>query len=372
MKGLGIGFGVIWLWLLTSAGAFAAAPDGVCPVCGGRLGANVFLLTKRGYDEKVAVCADCAKLETTCYICGLPVKDKAMHLADGRLLCEDDAKRAVLTQDEAGRIFDDVKRDIQSILARMGSLPHHNIHLVLEAKARLDKSGSNIISAHDDRLLMGLTRSTSDESGNFEHTVSLLYGLTRERLMVVAAHEYGHAWLHENVRRKLNQDAVEGFCDWIAYKIISQKNASYETKILLESDYSQGQLQAFIAAEKEQPLYRVIEWVKNGRDPELDPAHPERILAMRDGPAEATAPALAFAPVPPRAGLTNFVLKGLSGSAARRFALINDSTLAVNEKARVRLGDSNVVVNCVEIGKDFAIIQVDGESRRRMLKLIDW
>src|ERR1051325_3182409 len=213
------------LYLLVVSAALAISKDDLCPVCGQRLGVRVYLFTKRGRDEKVPVCAACSRLETTCYICGVPVRDKCTRLADGRLLCEDDARTAVLTQDEAEKIFDDVKSDLQSVLAQLGSLPHHNIHLNLEAKARLDKSGSNLISAHDDRLLMGLTRTTGHEDGRHEHTISLLYGLTRERMMVVAAHEYGHAWLHENIRRKLNQDTVEGFCDWLAYKLISQKNA---------------------------------------------------------------------------------------------------------------------------------------------------
>lgn len=360
-----------WHAVLSST---AASNNELCAVCNNRIGLTVYLFRKLGRDEKVPVCANCAKLETTCYICTLPIREKGTRLADGRLLCEEDAKAAVLTQDDAEKIFDDVKSDIQSMLARLGSLPHHNIRLTLEAKARLDKNGSNLISAHDDRLLMGLTRSTRGETGEFEHRISLLYGLTRERLMVVAAHEYAHAWLHENVRRKLNQDAVEGFCDWIAYKLISQKNAPFETKVLVDSDYSRGQSRAFIAAEKEQTFYRVMQWVKAGVDPEMDPEHLERILVLREhvrddfALAEASTP-FAFAPVPPRTGPTNFVLKGLSSSKGRRFALINDGTFMANEESKVRLGESNVVVRCLQILDDAVVIQVAGESQARMLKL---
>jgi hypothetical protein len=356
--------------------AVQAAPDDFCAVCGDRIGGTVYRFTKLGRDEKVFVCGNCAKLDTACYICTIPVRQKYTRLADGRLLCEEDAKTAVLTQDEAEKIFDDVKRDVQSILARLGSLPHHNIHLHLEAKPRLDKNGSNLISAHDDRLLMGLTRTKRGEQGEFEHSIYLLYGLTRERLAVVAAHEYGHAWLHENVRRKLNQDAVEGFCDWIAYKIISQKNAPFETKVLLDSDYSRGQSQAFIAAEKEHTFYHVMQWVKVGVDPEIDPEHLERVLALREQVTRgnslaftADAPPFSFAPAPVRIGPTNFVLKGLSGSKGRRFALINDGTFEQNEQGKVRLGESNVVVRCLEIRDDAVLIQVVGEIERRTLKL---
>jgi len=351
-----------------------AQNEAPCPVCGKRLGTSVYLLTKLGRDEKVAVCGECAKLPTSCYICAMPVREKCTRLADGRVLCEEDAKTAVLAQDDAEKIFDDVKRDVQSILSRLGSLPHNNIRLTLEAKARLDKNGSNLISAHDDRLLMGLTRTTRGETDEFEHRISLLYGLTRERLMVVSAHEYAHAWLHENVRRKLNQDAVEGFCDWIAYKLISQKNAPFETKVLLESDYSRGQSLAFIAAEKEHSFYLVMQWVKLGVDPELDPEHLERVLVLREQSGGFPAPVadstpFAFASVPIRTGPTNFVLKGLSGSKARRFALINDGTFMVNEQSKVRLGESNVVVRCLQILDDGVVIQVAGESEARVLKL---
>jgi Zn-dependent peptidase ImmA (M78 family) len=36
----------------------------------------------------------------------------------------------------------------------------------------------------------------------------------------VAAHEYAHAWMHENIppTRKLDPNAVEGFCELVATK----------------------------------------------------------------------------------------------------------------------------------------------------------
>ena len=360
-----------WLIALLFAGkSFAAlTADDLCPVCGKRFGRQAYGFTKRGREEKVFVCGDCAKLETICYICALPVKEKFTRLADGRLLCGEDAKQAVLTQDDAEKIFEEVKGDAQSILAQLGPLPHHNIQLILEAKARLDKTGSNLISAHDDRLLMGLTRSTQHGAGESEHTISLLYGLTRERLMVVAAHEYGHAWLHENVRRKLNHDAVEGFCDWLAYKVIKEKNAPYEIKVLLQSEYSQGQLQAFIAAENEHTFYRIIQWTKGGIDPEIDPEHLERILELREARRAPEQPLIFAAPALPRTAPTNLVLKGLSGSKMRRFALINDGTFELNEQGKVRLGESNVVVRCLQILDNAVTIQVAGESERRTLTL---
>lgn len=360
---------MLLLWLFVVIRSPAISADDPCPACGKKFGEKAYALIRKGQEEPVHVCGDCVKLDTFCYICGIPVKDKLMRLADGRLLCEKDTKQAVLDPFEARNIFDEVKRDAQTILSRSGALPNHNISLVLEAKERLDKSGSNLISAHEDRLLMGLTRSTQRGANEFEHTIYLLHGLTRDRMKVVAAHEYGHVWLHENVRRKLNQDTVEGFCDWIAYKVIKEKDLPNETRILLASDYSHGQLQAFVMAEDGKSFYRVIQWVKDGIDPEIDFRRLERILQLREQTTEPAAFSFAFAPPPPRSAPTNLVLKGLSGSKTRRFALINNSTFALNEQGKVQLGDSNVVVQCVAIGDNAVTIQVAGESATRTLAL---
>ena len=43
----------------------AAPKDEMCAVCNNRIGLTVYLFTKLGRDEKVPVCANCAKLETT-------------------------------------------------------------------------------------------------------------------------------------------------------------------------------------------------------------------------------------------------------------------------------------------------------------------
>ncbi len=356
-----------WLLsVLTLVPSASGADDSLCIACGRRLGfgMTIYSFKRRGQDKKVWACAECAKLDTQCYICGVPVKDKLTQLSDGRLLCTEDAAQAVLEQHVAENLFEDVKRDCESILSQLGSLPHHNISLVLEAKARLDKQGGNIISTHDDSLLMGLTR-TRREEGQFKHSIFLLHGLTRERMIVVAAHEYAHAWIHENVRRKMNQDCVEGFCDWLAWKVITQKSAPYETKVLLDSRYSRGQLQAFIAAEKEHGFYRVMLWVKGGNDPEIEIENLARINTLRDD-APREAPSVSVIPTmapAPRPAPTHLVLKGLSGTPSRRFALINDGTFMANESGKVRLGTSNVVIRCVEIRADAVLIEVAGEKK---------
>ena len=142
-----------------------------------------------------------------------------------------------------------------------------------------------------------------------------------------------------------------------------------EMKVLLASEYSQGQLQAFLAAEKKHSFHRVIQWVKSGVEPAVDVRHLDRILHLRET-VSAEPAAYAFASMaPPRPAPTNLVLKGLSGTKARRFALINDGTFALHEEGKVRLGESNVVLTCQEIREDAVVVQVAGESAARILKI---
>src|SRR6185503_17011003 len=94
-------------------------------------------------------------------------------------------------------------------------------------------------------------------------------------------------------------------------------------------------------------FYRLVSWILHGVDSWLDKATPARVLALNRevaGPEPVTS--LAWSKPVPTAVPAILLLKGIT---ARRFALINDQTLARNESGKVRIGSSNVVVKCLEI-----------------------
>jgi len=62
---------------------------------------------------------------------------------------------------------------------------------------------------------------------------------------------------------------------------------------------------------------------------------------------------------------TELVLKNISGTRKRRFALLNNQTLAAGESARVQLGDSEVSVRCLEIRDQSVVVTVDGQEGQR-------
>ena len=95
------------------------------------------------------------------------------------------------------------------------------------------------------------------------------------------------------------------------------------------------------------------------------PARPKQ-----PGPAESAPEVPAFNGAPtfgPRV-YSDLELKGISGKANARFALINNQTIGVGESASVKLGDSTVKVKCVEIHADYVVVSVNGANRELRMR----
>ena len=92
-----------------------------------------------------------------------------------------------------------------------------------------------------------------------------------------------------------------------------------------------------------------------------------------DQPSPAAEPGRAFngGPRAPPPNYTELKLKGISGSAGHRFALINNQTLAEGETARVRLGSGEVKLRCLEIKEKTAVFTIVGKDARLELDLPD-
>ncbi len=96
-----------------------------------------------------------------------------------------------------------------------------------------------------------------------------------------------------------------------------------------------------------------------GRDPFFPDSH-------RREPAP---PPVVVAAAHKAAVASDLLLKGIVGSATHRLAVVNSQILEVGEEAPVRLPSGQVRVKCVEIGEDYAIVQVEGEARPQRLEM---
>src|SRR5262249_1760233 len=125
------------------------------------------------------------------------------------------------------------------------------------------------------------------------HRISLLSALPRAQFRAVCAHELTHAWMAENLpaRRKntLGHDANEGFCELIAYLLMDSQHEEDQMKVILRNNYTRGQIDLFIAAERQFGFNDVVEWMKYGTDAALNSADLNRVRDI-EPPAPTGAP----------------------------------------------------------------------------------
>lgn len=97
---------------------------------------------------------------------------------------------------------------------------------------------------------------------------------------------------------------------------------------------------------------------------QADPAPP----AATPAAPEPSAPAPVLMPAP-KTTYDKLLLKGITGSANRPMALINNKTFAPGDVYKVQVGTDTIKVTCVSIGADHVMVQVDGEAEPRKLTL---
>jgi hypothetical protein len=335
-----------------------------CEICQGPFRESIYVAEDPIRQVKKHLCLACSKSKVTCSACGLAANPRTLRkLDDGRILCEWDVKGAVLSEREARELFHEVKREVQRMLAHWSPLPDTNVTAHLVNRDDFIKEFYRKASVEDPEKLLGLTRSTSDGT-NYEHRIYLLSGVLRPQFMATCAHEYTHTWLneHSTKTRTLHKDTVEGFCELMSWKYVAAKQDTNEMNRIRESDYTRGQIDALLAAERRYQFHRVIDWIHRGEDSWLDQDKLVRLLALK----AAREPDVEVEPLWQRAAVPTavpdkLVLRSVSGAGARRLAFINNQTLARGEQARVRVGQTNVLVQCVDIRERSVMLRVNGQ-----------
>ena len=201
-------------------------------------------------------------------------------------------------------------------------------------------------------------------------------GLPLSELKETCAHEYSHAWVGENVnraQRALGRDAEEGFCEMVGYLLIDSQHDELEKKRILLNRYTRGQVDLFIAAEKQYGFNQVLDWMKYGTTAQLETGHLEKIRDVIVPPPVAA----------PAAPLPNSIVKNPrpSGPAIIRLqgitwgnkptAIINGSSFGVNDVNKVRLGETNVTLQCLSIQPRSVLIQNVSTGQKQQLSLPD-
>jgi hypothetical protein len=358
------------------AGSFTLLAEPRCVVCDRVITGDTFFTTVDRVDgEKKAVCAECQGITRLCALCRLPVKINYTEVGDGRYLCARDAKTVITDPDQALRVCQEARGELDRLFARFMTFPSTNVVLRIVDQVHMDELANQPGFERQCPLIGGYTRSVTMHDGGWKHPIAILSAMPRQRLMAVYAHELAHAWTHENLpaERLILRDSAEGFCELIACRLMEQLRETNEVQYIKSNNYTRGQIVLFLEAYDAYDLNRILDWMKYGEDDRLFPADLDRIRRIDTTRQTARVSRPANAGPPPAAALTpvpdQLTLVGISGTGKRRLALINDRALAENEEAKVRVGETNVTIRCVEIRVDSVVIQVVGAEEKQELPL---
>lgn len=359
------------LLVLVVVTGFAQSPK--CRVCEKPIEGKYFNVEDRAHGGKAEVCSACAELESRCFACSLPVKSTATKLADGRFLCERDAKEAILENDEARKICLKAREELDRLYWRFLTFPSTNVSLNLVDQFTLTSLFKVPGYSRRCTAIFGATSTHELADGAYVHTISILSGLSRKRLETVAAHEFGHTWLAENLsperQANLTPEAIEAFCELLACQWMDQQGAEFEKQSIKENPYTRGQLDAFLKAEAIHGFNTVLEWMKSGEAASLDANDPDGVRSVRTPVFPSPPPTANPAKLPPAPLPENLKLQGITGTPGRRLSIINGRTFAVMDLARMQLAKTNLLIRCLEIRTNSVVIQIEGTGRKQELFL---
>lgn len=362
-------------WLFLSLAAVAFADTTLCRVCNKPIVGKFYFVDDRARGGKFEVCGDCMKLEAHCFACGLPVKSGFTTLPDGRFLCFPCSRDAVVSDEEAKKICLKTRDDLDRLFWRYLSFPQTNVVLTIVDRLTLESLFKSPGYARECSAIFGATQSHSVSGGSRIHAINILSSLSETQLEAVTAHEFGHAWINETVpanrKATLSPDALEAFCELIAYNLMDDRRSGFQKKVIKENPYTRGQLDAFLTAESRHGFNAILDWMKSGEAGKLDAADPDTVRATRVAEITAAPSALPahLLNAPPAALPEKLMLRSISGPATRRLAIINDQTFGTMDQARIRLARTNVLVRCLEIRTNSVLIWFEDSGVKQELFL---
>ena len=180
---------------------------------------------RRGY-KKIFICSRCAKLPK-CFACFMPAEYK---LPDGRSICANCRKTAIMHYDTLVRVAEDVRKTMRE---RLGLSTNHKIIYKMVGRDGLSgkntngQPGSELGLYKFEQTIETYTLTKTDYLGRkttteqrrekpASHTIYLLYGLPKDKLIEVAAHELAHDWMQEHLPKITDLTLKEGWAEYAA------------------------------------------------------------------------------------------------------------------------------------------------------------
>lgn len=242
-----------------------------CSLCGKPFRAGV----QMAEDPSKIFCAECAA-KTPCFSCRLPADCR--KLDDGREICPQCFSRAIFDLGPAREIFDEVRQRLRDEL-KLGT--ERRIHFQLTSLPDLEKrSKDNGINQGIElglfyhnftevtktitSALPWIKPKTEIRRTNERFAIYALYGLPKEKLIEVCAHELAHDWMQKNYPGIRDMKIREGWAEYVATKanrLFGNENLNRRIERNPDPVYGDGyrEVANYAASHGEDGLYKYFE-----------------------------------------------------------------------------------------------------------------
>ena len=247
-----------------------------CNVC------NKPLIEGYLYNKNGKYCYDCDKKYNHCSNCNLPVKYIGFK-DDDFILCQKCSKYKIIKIEDLKALYYKVKYYAQKSCGINAPIKK----AVLLSSAELKRETQNIIYSTDQRP-RGYCSTTYKYNYRYtsiidEKQVHIIYvqnGMPYNMAFQTLAHEYGHAWEHQNKNKQIinqpsNNIFTEGFARWVEYYTIKEYGLKEEAELLIRNAkdknkcdpvYGLGLKKMMKLEKKLGSKHAVLEYVKNHND----------------------------------------------------------------------------------------------------------
>jgi len=263
---------------------------------------------------------------------------------------------------EAREVFDDARRELVGLYGPGFAL---NTPEVTVRLFDVDYWSENGRPDGLHKFGFASTRRTAD--GTCTHEVVLLSGRLNNEIAATAAHEYTHLWINENrpPGHAMDSDTTEAICELSGYKLMEARSQTAQMQKILANPYTHGEILKLVEIEKENGIGYILNWVRNGTSPTLEPGPAAAALDMPLWTRSLTSTNV------PRLLPEKLQLDGLLLNGTNRRAIIGDVSFAAGEVRPVKLRDRTVQVRCREIHTNEVLIDVDTPVNSLTLKIDD-
>lgn len=183
-----------------------------CEVCGKLLGRKfiVFPLSDGRY------CSECVEKYPKCRFCSAPTNGRS-NSGQSWAMCKHCKEKAVHGV-----------ADIKEILGEVEDIILSNLHLSLSSPAALEVCEDIV---REGRGMNGDEMGLMQQHGSTS-VILIQDGLPIEVVYETLAHEWAHAWVAQNAHYQLSINNEEGFCQWVASKVLIAKGYDASLSIL--------------------------------------------------------------------------------------------------------------------------------------------